>query len=135
MGPSYQRNRATGLATASAVLGTLALLAVVLTVGVLFVVGLPVGAAAAMMGVVARRRAGGALATVGVVTGALAVVLSLLVVALIVAVITLLDGIDLSGLPDAVRDLIPEDLERELDEQLPEVPDDVVSSGTGGEAR
>lgn len=133
--PSYQPKRATGLAVASAVLGALALLAVVLTVGVLFVVGLPVGAVAAVMGVVARRRAGGALATVGVVTGVLAVVLSLLVLALIVAVVTVLDGIDLGGLPDAIRDLIPEDVERQLDEQLPEVPDDVVYSGTGGKAR
>ena len=120
---------------ASAVLGTLALLAVVLTLGVLFVVGLPVGAVAAVMGVVARRRAGGALATVGVVTGVLAVVLSLLVLALIVAVVAVLDGIDLSGLPDAIRDLIPENLERELDEQLPEVPDDAIPSGSGGEPR
>ena len=128
MGPSgQQQQRATGLATASAVLGTLALLAVVVTFGVLFVVALPVGAAAAIMGVVARRRAGGGAATVGVVTGVLAVLLSLLVVALIAVVTIALDGIDLGGLPQAIRDLIPLNLERELDRQLPEVPDGVIT--------
>ena len=127
MGPSGQQQRATSLATASAVLGTLALLAVLLTFGVLFFVALPVGAAAAVMGVVARRRAGGAGATVGVVTGVLAVLLSLLVVALIAVVTIALDGIDLSGLPQAIRDLIPLNLERELDRQLPEVPDGVIT--------
>ncbi|MDQ3433254.1 MAG: hypothetical protein M3481_00985 [Actinomycetota bacterium] len=128
MGPSgQQQQRATGLATASAVLGTLALLAVVVTFGVLFVVALPVGAAAAIMGVVARRRAGGGAATVGVVTGGLAVLLSLLVVALIAVVTIALDGIDLGGLPQAIRDLIPLNLERELDRQLPEVPDGVIT--------
>jgi fatty acid desaturase len=109
VGPSGQQQRATGLATASAVLGTLALLAVLLTFGVLFFVALPVGA------------------TVGVVTGVLAVLLSLLVVALIAVVTIALDGIDLGGLPDAIRDLIPQDLERELDRQLPEVPDGVIT--------
>ncbi|MEJ7782013.1 MAG: hypothetical protein WKF99_05555 [Solirubrobacteraceae bacterium] len=128
MGPAgQQQQRATGLATASAVLGTLALLAVVVTFGVLFVVALPVGAAAAIMGVVARRRAGGGAATVGVVTGVLAVLLSLLVVALIAVVTIALDGIDLGGLPQAIRDLIPLNLERELDRQLPEVPDGVIT--------
>ena len=128
MAPSgQQQQRATGLATASAVLGTLALLAVVVTFGVLFVVALPVGAAAAIMGVVARRRAGGGAATVGVVTGVLAVLLSLLVVALIAVVTIALDGIDLGGLPQAIRDLIPLNLERELDRQLPEVPDGVIT--------
>jgi len=128
VGPSgQQQQRATGLATASAVLGTLALLAVVVTFGVLFVVALPVGAAAAIMGVVARRRAGGGAATVGVVTGVLAVLLSLLVVALIAVVTIALDGIDLGGLPQAIRDLIPLNLERELDRQLPEVPDGVIT--------
>lgn len=126
--PSYHRRRATGLATASAVLGTLALLAVVLSAGVLFFVALPVGVVAAAMGMAARRRAGGARATIGVVTGVLAVVLSLLVIALIAVVVTVLDGIDLQGLPDAIRDLMPEDLERELDQQLREVPDDVLPS-------
>lgn len=128
MGPAgQQQQRATGLATASAVLGTLALLAVVVTFGVLFVVALPVGAAAAIMGVVARRRAGGGAATVGVVTGVLAVLLSLLVVALIAVVTIALDGIDLGGLPQAIRDLIPLNLERELDRQLPEVPDGAIT--------
>jgi hypothetical protein len=128
VGPAgQQQQRATGLATASAVLGTLALLAVVVTFGVLFVVALPVGAAAAIMGVVARRRAGGGAATVGVVTGVLAVLLSLLVVALIAVVTIALDGIDLGGLPQAIRDLIPLNLERELDRQLPEVPDGVIT--------
>lgn len=108
-------------------MGTLALLAVVLTFGVLFVVGLPVGAAAAIMGLVARRQGGGAGATVGMVTGALAVLLSLLVAVLIAVVIIALDGIDLGGLPDAIRDLIPQDVERELDRQLPEVPDGVIT--------
>lgn len=106
------------MSTASAVLGTLALLAVVLSFGLLFFVALPVGLLAILLAVVARRK--GVRATVGLVTGVLSTVLSLLVVGLIVAVVFLLDGLDVSGLPDAVRDGIPDDVLRQLEEQLPE---------------
>jgi hypothetical protein len=106
------------MSTASAVLGTLALLAVVLSFGLLFFVALPVGLLAILLAVVARRR--GVAATVGLVTGVLSTVLSLVVVGLIVAVVVFLDGLDLSGMPDAVRDGIPDDVLRELEEQLPE---------------
>ena len=116
--PSHHHPPATGLATTSATLGILSLLAVVLTLGVLFVVALPVGLIAVVTGSMARRRGGGGAATVGIVTGVLAILLSLAVVAFIVVVVTALDGIDLSGLPDDVRDLIPQDLERELNDLL-----------------
>lgn len=115
---SHDRPPATGLAKTSAALGILSLLAVVLTLGVLFVVALPVGLIAVVTGSMARRRAARGAATVGIVTGVLAILLSLAVIALIVVVVTVLDGIDLSGLPDDVRDLIPQDLERELNDQL-----------------
>jgi asparagine N-glycosylation enzyme membrane subunit Stt3 len=104
--------------TASAVLGTLALLAVVLSFGLLFFVALPVGLLAIFLAVAARRR--GAAATIGLVTGVLSTILSLLVVGLIVAVVVFLDGLDVGGLPDAVREGIPDDVLRELEEQLPE---------------
>ena len=106
------------MSTASAVLGTLALLAVVLTFGVLFFVALPMGLLAILLAVVARRRGGRA--TVGLVTGVLSTVFSLLVVALIVAVLAFFNELDLSGLPDGVRDGIPDDVLRELDDQLPQ---------------
>ena len=106
------------MSTASAVLGTLALLAVVLSFGLLFFVALPLGLLAILLAVVARRK--GMRAMVGLVTGVLSTVLSLLVVGLIVAVVVFLDGVDFSGLPDAVRDGIPDDVLRELEEQLPE---------------
>lgn len=106
------------MSTASAVLGTLALLAVVLSFGLLFFVALPMGLLAILLAVIARRK--GTRATVGLVTGVLSTVLSLVVVALIVAVVAFFDGLDLSGLPDSVRDGIPDDVLRELEEQLPE---------------
>ena len=112
------------MSTASAVLGTLALLAVVLSFGLLFFVALPVGLLAIFLAVASRRRrrgiAAGGAATVGLVTGMLSTVLSLLVVGLIVAVVAFLDGLDLSGLPDSVRDGIPDEVVRQLEEQLPE---------------
>lgn len=107
------------MSTASAVLGTLALLAVVLSFGLLFFVALPMGLLAILLAVVARRR-GTRRATVGLVTGVASTVLSLLVVALIAAVVAFFDGLDLSGVPDSVREGIPDDVLRELDEQLPE---------------
>ncbi|MDQ3678295.1 MAG: hypothetical protein M3401_16105 [Actinomycetota bacterium] len=106
------------MSTLSAVLGTLALLAVVLSFGLLFFVSLPLGLLAILLAVVARRK--GVRATVGLVTGIASTVLSLLVVALIVAVVAFLDGLDLSGLPDGARDAIPDDVLRELEQQLPE---------------
>lgn len=107
-----------GMSTVSAILGTLALLAVVLSVGLLFFVALPMGLVAILLAVVARRR--GVRATVGLTTGVLSTVLSLVVVALLVAVVAFFDGLDLSGLPDGVRDGIPDEVMRELEDQLPE---------------
>lgn len=57
------------MSTASAVLGTLALLAVVLSLGLLFFVALPMGLVAILLAVVARRK--GMRAMVGLVTGVL----------------------------------------------------------------
>lgn len=120
---SHHRRPGSGLARTSAGVGILSLLCVVLTLGVLFVVALPLGLIALVTGATARRRGAGGAATVGIVAGALAILLSLAVAVLVVVVITVLDGIDLSGLPDDVRDLIPQDLERELDEQLDASPE------------
>lgn len=115
----------TGLATASAVVGVISLLAVIFTVGALFFLALPGGIAAMVMGVAGRRRARGGrgLALLGLITGLIAVVLSLLVIVFIALLATVLDSVNLDGLPDSIRDLAPEDLLQDLEQRLPEVPD------------
>ncbi|HEV2770535.1 MAG TPA: hypothetical protein VGV40_10160 [Solirubrobacteraceae bacterium] len=115
----------TGLATASAVVGVLSLLAVVFTLGGLFFIALPGGIAAMVMGVAGRRRRreGRGRALLGLITGLLAVILSVLVIVLVALLATLLDNVNLDGLPDSIRDLAPDDVLRDLEQRLPEAPD------------
>jgi len=55
-----------------------------------------------------------------------AAVLVLLLLAVIVVAVAAPDGIDLGGWPDELRELLPQRIDDELDERLPEVPDDVM---------
>lgn len=117
--------RGAGLATASAVVGVLSLLAVIFTLGTLFFLALPGGIAAMVMGVVGRRRGGEGRgrALLGLITGLLAVILSVLVIVLVALLATLLDSVNLDGLPDSIRDLAPDDVLRDLEQRLPEAPE------------
>jgi len=120
----------TGLATASAVVGALSLVAVIFTLGAGFIIALPGGIAAMVMGVAGRRRssAGRGRALLGLITGLLAVILSVLVIIFLALVATVLDsvnldGLNLDGLPDSIRDLAPGDLLQDLEQRLPEAPE------------
>ncbi len=115
----------TGLATASAVVGVISLLVVILTLGTLFFLALPGGIAAMVMGVAGRGRAreGRGRALLGLITGLIAVVLSVLVIVLIALLATVLDSVNLDGLPDSIRDLAPDDLLQDLEQRVPELPD------------
>lgn len=123
--PEHQQ-KGTGLATAAAIVGAIALLILVLTIGGLFFLSLPLGIAAIVMGGIARRRAkrgtadprGAGRARLGSVLGWITTVLSLLVLALVVVVIALLSSTDIDGLPDQIQDQIPESLQDEAENQI-----------------
>lgn len=117
-GRTPERRHGTGLATGAAVLGIIALLAVVLTIGGLFFLALPLGIVAIVMAVVARRRVddgtadprGRGRATTGLVTGVIATFLSALVALLIAIGIALLSEVDFDALPDDIEEQIPDEL-------------------------
>jgi len=114
----------TGLATASALVGVISLLVVIFTLGAAFFLALPGGIVAMVMGVAGRRRAsaGRGRALLGLITGLLAVILSVLVIVLIALFATLLDNVNLDGLPDSLRDLAPDDVLQDLEQRLPDAP-------------
>lgn len=92
----------TGLATGALVAGILALAALILTLGGLFFIALPLGILAMVLGTMAKRRAdtgradprGRGRARAGWVLGLIATVLSTIVLALIIAGIAALGGLD-----------------------------------------
>ena len=110
----------------AAVVGAVALLMLIFTIGGLFFLALPLGIAAIVMGGIARRRAkrgtadprGAGRARLGSVLGWITTVLSLLVVALIVLVVAVLSSTDIDGLPDQIQDQIPESLQDEAENQI-----------------
>jgi hypothetical protein len=122
----HEHQQGTGLATAAAVVGAVALLMLIFTIGGLFFLALPLGIAAIVMGGIARRRAkrgtadprGAGRARLGSVLGWITTVLSLLVVALIVLVVAVLSSTDIDGLPDQIQDQIPESLQDEAENQI-----------------
>jgi uncharacterized protein YqgC (DUF456 family) len=117
-----RQQNGTGLATAAAVVGVIALLVLLLTIGGLFFLSLPLGIAAIVMGGIARRRAkrgiadprGAGRARIGSVLGWITTVLSLLVLALVVVVVALLSSADFDSLPDQIQDQVPESLQDDL---------------------
>lgn len=121
-----EQQRGTGLATAAAVVGAIALLILILTIGGLFFLTLPLGIAAIVMGGIARRRVrrgaadprGAGRARLGSVLGWITTVLSLLVLALVVVVVALLSSTDIDGLPDQIQDQIPQSLQDEAENQI-----------------
>ncbi len=122
----HEHEHGTGLATAAAIVGAVALLMLILTIGGLFFLALPLGIAAIVMGGIARRRAnrgtadprGAGRARLGSVLGWITTVLSLLVVALVVLVVAVLSSTDIDGLPDQIQDQIPQNLQDEAENQL-----------------
>ena len=122
----HEQRQGTGLATAAAILGAIALLMLILTFGGLFFLALPLGIAAIVMGGVARGRVnrgtadprGAGRARLGSVLGWITTVLSLLVIALIVVVVAVLSSTDFDSLPDVIQDQIPQDLRNEAESQL-----------------
>jgi len=122
----HEQQQGTGLATAAAIAGVIALLMLILTFGGLFFLALPLAIAAIVMGGIARRRVrrgtgdprGSGRALLGSVLGWITTVLSLLVIALIVLVVAVLSSTDINSLPDVIQDQIPQDLLDEAENQL-----------------
>jgi hypothetical protein len=122
----HEQQQGTGLATAAAIVGVIALLMLILTFGGLFFLALPLAIAAIVMGGIARRRVrrgtgdprGSGRALLGSVLGWITTVLSLLVIALIVLVVAVLSSTDINSLPDVIQDQIPQDLLDEAENQL-----------------
>ena len=123
--PPAARTEGNGAAIAALVVGVLAILVLVLSLGTLFIVALPLGIAAIILGVVGKRKAGGrgrdghghagakhrGKARAGFWLGLVTTILSIL--ALIGAIALFSDG---EGIQDEIRDLAPQQ-----EPQAPEV--------------
>jgi uncharacterized membrane protein len=122
----HEQRQGTGLATAAAIVGVIALLVLILTLGSFFFLALPLAIAAIVMGGVARRRVrrgtgdprGAGRARLGSVLGWITTVLSLLVIAAIVVFVAVLSSTDIESLPDQIQDQIPQELIDETESQL-----------------